>query len=207
MSSSMLRKSSLRCQWDTEVEWGGGGVALSHCRDWGSCRGYLHPHFPGIQKSWGVRAPCTSSDPPSLSHLCLFLVSVFLLLLSLSLSHIPLSLSHVSLSLTFSSLSISLSLICLFLCHGPLLPASCPPPAVPSSLSLSPLFPHPHLLPPPSACSLEAEGLWGSVPVSLFLSLSLCLPIPSPQRVPEGAERGVCILETTLRRAGPGGHC
>lgn len=56
------------------------------------------------------------------------------------------------------------------------------------------------------ACSLEAEGLWGSVLVSLFLSLSLCLPIPSPQRVPEGAEGGVCILATALRRAGSGGH-
>lgn len=77
-----------------------------------------------------------------------------------------------------------------------------PPPAC-----LSHLFSLPHLLPPPSACSLEAEGLWGSVPVSLFLSLSLCLPTLFPQRVPEGAEGGVCILAIALRRAGSGRHC
>lgn len=81
------------------------------------------------------------------------------------------------------------------------------PHALPHALSLSPLPLHPRLLTPPSACSLEAEGLWGSVPVSLSLSLSLCLPAPPRQRVPEGAEGGVCVLATALCRAGPRGHC
>lgn len=163
----------------------------------------IMPHFPGIQKSWGVRAPCTSSDPPSLSHLCLSLVSIFLLL-SLSLSHnpCPACLSPLTFSAPFLSPNLSVpSAIALFFQRPPVfllrsLPAC-----------LSHLFPHPHLLPPPSACSLEAEGLWGSVPVSLFLSLSLCLPTPSLQRIPEGAEGGVCILATALCRAGSGGHC
>ena len=125
--------------------------------------------------------------------------------LLVSLAH-ALSLSRVFLSPT-SSPSSPLSAV-----HPLPQPSSssapCPPPACPPhALSLSPLSLHPHLLPPPSACSLEAEGLWGSVPVSLSLSLSFCLPVPPCQRVPEGVEGGVCVLATALCREGPRGHC
>lgn len=71
-SALLAMVRSLRCQWDIAEEGlGGGGVNAELFQGLGPCLGCLHPHFPGIQKSWGVRAPCTSSDPPSLSHLCL----------------------------------------------------------------------------------------------------------------------------------------
>lgn len=139
MVSSVLHytSQSLRCQWDAEVERGGGGVSAEPSQGVGITQGHFHPHFPGIQKSWGVRAPCTSSDPPSLSHLCLSLVSVFLLLLSLSLSY-TLRLSPACLSpLTFSPPPfLSPRSVC-SLFHRPLLPAAFRlPAAVPPSLSL-----------------------------------------------------------------------
>lgn len=109
------------------------------------------------------------------------LVSVFLLLLSLSLSHTPPSLSHVSFSPHPFPLHFSLQNL------SPLPWASsaiCLSPAVPPSQSLSPVStPSPPTT--PSACSLKAEGLWGSVPVSLSLFLSL-----SPHPFPPACSRG-----------------
>ena len=183
------------------------GSERSHCGQWGSRRGTSIPISLESRRVGGSELPVPQVtlhlSPISVSPWCLFFFYS-----SPCLSHTPsVSLPHVSLPspslplhFSFPDLSVP-SAIALFFQQPPVFLLQPLPPC------LSPtLFPHPHLLPPPSACSLEAEGLWGSVPVSLFLSLSLCLSTPSPQRVPEGAEGGVCILAAALRRAGPGGH-